>query len=275
MAANGECVVENVLLRPFSALSMEEKLLLTKMNVPQPSMKNLKSCYMKSGKTFTRNFNISSYSGAKWLCGSEKLNKLFCWPCLLFHSHQDRGVWSKTGFVDLNHLSAALKVHAASKDHIDNSVALKTFGKVRIDESLDHAREVAKTSHNLLVSKNRKGLRTLIDIVCYLGSHGLSFRGHDETQGSTNRGNYKDLCSFLSMRDVAFAEFLSATNVFTGTSSTIQNDLIECVGTILMKQIAKEVDESSYVAIMMDETTDAARLAQLSCALRYVKKDGN
>lgn len=208
------------------------------------------------------------------LCGSEKINKLFCWPCLLFHSSQDRGVWSKTGFTDLNHLSAALKVHSSSKEHIDNAMAHKTFGRVRIDEALDHAREVAKTNHNLMVTKNREGLRTLIEVVCYLGSHGLGLRGHDERKDSNNRGNYKDLCSFVALRDNSFNEFLTKSNVFTGTSSSIQNEIIECVGKYMLQEIAKEVEEAPYAAVLMDETTDTGRLAQLSCALRYVKKNG-
>lgn len=269
-----ECAVENILSRPFSALTLEEKLAVVKMGTPQPDMKNLKSNYTKSGKVMTRNFNRSAYSSFKWLCGSEKINKLFCWPCLLFHSSQDRGVWSKTGFTYLNHLSAALKVHSSSKEHIDNAMAHKTFGRVRIDEALDHAREVAKTNHNLMVTKNREGLRTLIEVVCYLGSHGLGLRGHDERKDSNNRGNYKDLCSFVALRDNSFNEFLTKSNVFTGTSSSIQNEIIECVGKYMLKEIAKEVEEAPYAAVLMDETTDTGRLAQLSCALRYVKKNG-
>lgn len=270
-----ECAVENILCRPFAALTMEEKLAVVKMDTPQPDMKNLKSNYTKSGNNMTRNFNRSSYSSHKWLCGSEKNNKLFCWPCLLFHSNQDRGVWSKTGFTDLNHLSAALKIHSSSKEHIDNAMALKTFGRIRIDEALDHAREVAKTNHNLLVTKNRNGLKTLVEVVCcYLGSHGLSFRGHDEKKDSSNRGNYKDLCSFVALRDNSFAEFLTKSNVFTGTSSSMQNEIIECVGKFMMQEITKEVERAPYVAVLMDETTDSGRLAQLSCALRYVKRNG-
>lgn len=236
-------------------------------------MSNLKSNYSKGMRTITRNFCVDSYQANKWLCGSEKLNKLFCWPCLLFHGSKDRGVWTKAGFVDLNHLSTALKAHASSRDHIDNSMALKTFGRIRIDEALDHGREIARRNHNLLVDKNRKHMRTLIDVVCFLGTHGLSFRGHDEREGSINRGNYKDLCSFMASNDPAFEEFLNG-HVFTGTSGSIQNELIECVGEMIIREIQQEVAEADFVAILLDETTDSARLAQLSCALRYVKRNG-
>lgn len=116
-------------------------------------------------------------------------------------------------------------------------------------------------------------MRTLIDVVCFLGSHGLSFRGHDEREGSINRGNYKDLCSFVASKDPIFEEFLNGS-VFTGTSASIQNALIGCIGEMMMREIRKEVNDADFVAVLLDETTDSARQSQLSCALRYVKKNG-
>lgn len=145
-----DCVVESLLEKPFSRRSIEEKRRLVAQSAPRPHMKQLKSYYSKGGSKVTRTFCTKNYD-SKWLCGSEKLNKLFCWPCLLFHgSSNDKGVWSKFGFNDLNHLSSAMKVHASSKDHIDNSMALKTFGRLRIDEAIDHGREIARKNHNLL-----------------------------------------------------------------------------------------------------------------------------
>lgn len=267
------CIIEDLLEKPFSCRPMEQKRSLAARAVPRPKMENLKSYYSKGTKKITRNFCVDSYESHKWLCGSEKLNKLFCWPCLLFRGPKDKGVWSKAGFVDLNHLSAAVKAHASSRDHIDNSMALKTFGRLRIDEALDHGREVARRNHNLLVDKNRKNMRTLVDVVCFLGSHGLSFRGHDEREGSFNRGNYKDFCSFIASADPCFEEFL-ASNVFSGTSGTIQNELIDCVGEMVLREIRQEVQTADFVSVLLDETTDSARISQLSCALRYVKKNG-
>lgn len=83
-----------------------------------------------------------------------------------FKNQGEKCVWTSDGFSDLNHLSSAMKIHAASKEHINNAMAQRTFGKSRIDECLDHAREVARTQHNLRVKKNREGMKTLIELVC-------------------------------------------------------------------------------------------------------------
>lgn len=269
---NENCIIEEILKRPFAARTMEEKTALTKHPVPRPPMEQLKSTYKLKGKIMSRNFNVSSYD-QKWLCGSTKLNKLFCWPCLLFRSANEKNVWCKEGYTDLNHLSASTKTHSSSKDHINNSFALAMFGQLRIDESLDYSRQIARNKHNEEVTKNRNGMRTLIEVTCYLGGHGLAFRGHNEKSDSTNRGNYKDFCSLIGSKDPAFQEFID-NKVFSGTSGGIQNELIECVGDSMLQTIKKEVKEAEFVAILMDESTDAARLSQLSCTLRYVKADG-
>lgn len=245
---------------------------LVKGAVPRPRMEQLKSTYKLKGKTMTRSFNMASYDN-KWLCGSEKLNKLFCWPCLLLGNTNEKGVWSKHGYDDLNHLSVSMKTHSSSKYHINNAFALSTYGQQRIDEALDRSREVARNRHNDEVRKNRNGMRTLVEITCLLGSHGLAFRGHDETADSANRGNYKDFCSMIAAKDPTFRDFLDS-KVFSGTSGGIQNEIIECVQEQIMQKIKQEVSEAEFVSLMVDESTDAARMSQLSCALRYVKSDG-
>lgn len=266
-------VIQGLFERPFSQRSIDEKLTLTKMSIPRPKMDCLKQIITRKDKTVTRTFNESAYD-TKWLCGSENLGKLYCWPCLLFQGIAEKNIWCRMGYNDLNHLSSAIKSHAASRDHIDNSIAYRTFGKTRIDEALDHGREVRRKAHNVAVKKNREGMKTLIDIVCYLGSHGLSFRGHDESKSSSNRGNYKDLCVFLGSRDSAFEEFISSSSVFSGTSAGIQNELIEIIGKLIVKQITTEVSEAKYIAVMVDETTDISRKSQLATALRYCLEDG-
>lgn len=273
MAANSNrCLIDEIIQHPFSRRTPEEQMLLVNSAVPRPAMEQLKSNYKLKGKVMMRSFNTSSYEN-KWLCGSSKLNKLFCWPCLLLHNMNERGVWSKTGYDDLNHLSTSLKTHASSKDHINNAFALSTYGRIRIDEALDHGREVARNRHNDEVTRNRNGMRTLVETTCLLGSHGLAFRGHDETVDSANRGNYKDVCSLVASKDPTFRDFLD-NKVFSGTSGGIQNEIIECVQEQMMLRIKQEVSDAEFVSVMVDESTDSARLSQLSCALRYVKPDG-
>ena len=49
--------------------------------------------------------------------------------------------------------------------------------------------------HNEKVSKNRKILGRLIDVVWFLAFQELPLRGHYEDENSANRGNYLELLS--------------------------------------------------------------------------------
>jgi len=55
-----------------------------------------------------------------------------------------------------------------------------------------------------------------------------------------------------------------------GTSGKIQNDLINAVAEVLNDSIKKEITNTKFVAVMVNETTDCSNSAQLSFLLRYV-----
>ena len=46
--------------------------------------------------------------------------------------------------------------------------------------------------------KNREHLKNVVSCVIYLAKQGLAFRGHDETTGSLNQGNFIKLIKFKS-----------------------------------------------------------------------------
>ena len=48
------------------------------------------------------------------------------------------------------------------------------------------------------------------------------------------------------------------SGVFTGVSSEIQNDLIECIDSVIQDQIDKEIENCRFLTIQVDETTDAS-----------------
>lgn len=102
----------------------------------------------------------------------------------------------------------------------------------------------------------------------------MFFRGHDEGKESLNRGNYLELLSLLSEYDADLRHHLATATVFTGTSGKIQNDLINAVAEVLNDAIKKEINNTKFVAVMVDETTDFSNTAQLSFVLRYVTDTG-
>ena len=87
-------------------------------------------------------------------------------------------------------ISRSFGRHKSSETHIHSDIALKTFGKSRIDVAVSEQRKQEISLHNARVSENRYILKCLIDTVILLAKQELAFRGHDESEGSLNRGNY-------------------------------------------------------------------------------------
>ena len=58
------------------------------------------------------------------------------------------------------------------------------------------------------------------------------------------------------------------SGVFTGVYSDIQNDLIECIDSVIQDQIDKEIENCRFLSIQVDETTDVSTKEQLSVIIR-------
>lgn len=62
---------------------------------------------------------------------------------------------------------------------------------------------------------------------------------------------------------------LDKSTVFRDISVIIQNDLIFSIAEILKDAIFHEIQETKFVAIMLDETFDISNKFQLSTLFRY------
>ncbi|XP_077284760.1 zinc finger MYM-type protein 1-like [Arctopsyche grandis] len=98
-------------------------------------------------------------------------------------------------------------------------------------------------------------------------------RGHFEHQESENRGNYIELLYLLSESDIKLKTHLDNSTVFTGLSNHIQNDLVSAISKVLLDEIKTEIRASKFVSIIVDESTDISRKAQLSTIFRYVDEN--
>lgn len=269
------CIIEELLKTSFSNKSFQDKLAIIKNGRPLPKLPNLSTLYTDKNRSFTRHFTEANYEKTVWLTGCSNMNKLFCWPCLLFST--EKSVWSSGGFCDLNNLCKAVGKHEKSKAHITCFFKLQTFGdsSSRIDLQLDHQRALEITRHNEQVKKNRYILSCLINAVCFLAKQELAFRGHTETELSFNKGNYVELLNYTSEYDAQLNEHLKNSTVFRGTSPQIQNDLINAISSVLNEFIRDEINKAEFVSILLDETSDVSNKSQLSKCFRYVDHEGN
>ncbi|XP_077296133.1 uncharacterized protein LOC143918231 [Arctopsyche grandis] len=264
---NCNCLIENVLKRRFASLPFNEKEIIVKSPKPTPIL-NIQS----KTKTFKRYFNTETYEKISWICGCAHLTKLFCWPCILFS--QEVNVWSKFGFSDLNNLSKSRKRHECSQAHICSAAQFKKFGKgPRIENFLSAQFKANIEMHNKEVTANRYILSKLISAIYFLAKQEQPLRGHFEHQESENRGNYIELLYLLSESDIKLKTHLDNSTVFTGLSNHIQNDLVSAISKVLLDEIKTEIRASKFVSIIVDESTDISRKAQLSTIFRYVDEN--
>jgi hypothetical protein len=236
-----------------------------------PPLPNLTATYKDKNREYTRHFCESSYKKTQWLTGSAQLNKLFCWPCLRFSAEET--VWTNRGYGDLNNICKVIGKHEKTKNHISCFFKLQTFGDARVDLQLHQQYAVEVSNHNEMVKRNREILARLINAVCFHANQELSFRGHDKSTKSLNKGNYVELLLYTAEYDPLLHSHLKTSTVFTGTSPLIQNDLIAAVGNVLTDALKQEIQKACFVPILLDETSDI-NISQLSTCIRYVCDNG-
>lgn len=264
-----EDIINFLLKNPFSRLNYDEKLhIVPNITRPIPDLSKLLVKANTIGKSSSRGFNNDWYSKFDWLAGSAELKRLFCWPCVLFATQSNSSVWSKTGFDDLKNLSRGLSFHDKSLAHIDSKCKFFIMKKQNIATVIDTARKIELENFNAKVKENREIIRSLIFVTMHLCMQEQPFRGHDESADSLNRGNFREELSLVSRKDFHLKKFLEKDNdtrsVFSGTSKTIQNELIDSVAFTLNTKIANEIKNSTFFSWQVDESTDINCHSQLS-----------
>ncbi|XP_067286712.1 zinc finger MYM-type protein 1-like [Pseudorasbora parva] len=117
-------------------------------------------------------------------------------------------------------------------------------------------------------------MQRVVAVTCMLGKQGLSFRGHDETAESHNKGNFMECMGLLQQFDPFLQHYIPPSNS-TCLSPASQNEMIECCSKEVTANIIKEMQnvknkkESKMFAIMADEARDGYT-EQLAICVRYV-----
>ncbi|XP_021446987.2 zinc finger MYM-type protein 1 [Oncorhynchus mykiss] len=263
--ANSDNIVDFLLKTPFHSLESTEKVRIKTEGRPLPEIK-----YIRKDDKVRRAFNTNWYKKYQWLTGSLSSSRLYCWPCLLFGTFEP---WAKGGFSDLKNIDRSAKRHDESREHLNSYAKLKLLGQPShcANHSLNEGLRIQAAQHNEKVRRNRDVLKRLIDSIAFLGMQELAFRGHDETESSANKGNFRELAEVIARYDALLAQHMESSTVFTGMSRTIQNDLITAIASSIRSEIKSEVDAAPFFSWQMDETTDHS---QLSVIVRYVDDRG-
>ncbi|XP_016719843.1 uncharacterized protein [Gossypium hirsutum] len=118
-----------------------------------------------------------------------------------------------------------------------------------IEVSLDR-----QTTQQIAVNCLR--LKTSIDVVRWLSFQGCAFRGHDESFGLKNHGNFLEFLSLLALYDEKVEDVLkSAPQNTSYTSSTIQKEILQIYANRVRNVIREEIGDRKF-SIIVSEARD-------------------
>lgn len=130
---------------------------------------------------------------------------MFCFVCRLFGPLQEKASpFALNGFNDFKNSSRSYSSHEESTAHIQNSVAynLRVKNESSISASIINATENEWTYW-------KDVLLRVVEVIKFLGSRGLAFRGHDEKLGSNHNGNYLGVIELLAKFDPFLKEHIT------------------------------------------------------------------
>ncbi|XP_075086345.1 uncharacterized protein LOC142169049 [Nicotiana tabacum] len=102
----------------------------------------------------------------------------------------------------------------------------------------------------------------------------MSFRGHDEGETSTKRGNFIELLQWYADRDdeVKKVVLQSAPQNNMMIAPNIQKEIVNACAKEIIKAIVEDLN-GDYFGILVDESKDVSHKEQMALVLRYVNKE--
>ena len=104
---------------------------------------------------------------------------------------------------------------------------------------------------------NREALHQIISCLKFLCRQGLPIRG----DGKEVDGNFQQLLRMKAEEDPKLARWLKRKeDVYT--SPDVQNEVIKVMGLQVLRDIVSDLQDSPFLTIMVDETTDSSNREQ-------------
>lgn len=257
------CQVCSILAIGFTNYNEKEKADIIEVGRPQPNLESL----IVASPRHTRCFNPNLYKSYDWLTGCESRSKLFCWPCLLFSDKNSQ--WNSRGLSDLNNLHCALNRHAVSQIHLEAFLKLKTFGKIGANVSQTSALGSLKISKEGQVFTNREIMKTLIQMICFLGNN-LSPDNIGEVNHSDpiGRDRFLDFFNLMSEFDNTLKRNVNNKKAFLGPN--VRNNLITSISDMVLQNIKEEIKSSHFLSIILSEVAELGDSVLVSIIVRFI-----
>ncbi|XP_049370622.1 uncharacterized protein LOC125835542 [Solanum verrucosum] len=231
----------------------------------------------KFGKEM-RQFFLNWLNGRKWLEYSITKDVAFCLCCYLFKNEcESRGyvvdvAFTKTVYRAWNKATERFRAHVGDINSIHNKCFNKMLDLMNQSQSI---RTSFDKKFKKEKSESRRRLSASVDVTRFLLKLGLSFRGHDESRSSSNRGIFLELLQWYGdiNEDVGSIILEKAPKNEMMCSPSIQKDIVDSCAKETIKSILEDLD-GDYFGILVDKSEDVSHKEHMTLVLRYVNKEG-
>ncbi|XP_024164619.1 zinc finger MYM-type protein 1-like [Rosa chinensis] len=210
-----------------------------------------------------------------WLEYSVAKNAAFCLCCYLFKSNvgEQGGGDCFTG-IGFQNWKKKERLH----DHVgkQNSVHNQALQKCEaLMNEKQHIRNIIDQNVHQSRIDYRVRLEASVDCIRFLLRQGLAFRGHDESENSSNQGNFLQLLQFLVDHndEVRAVALKNAPANLRLTSPRIQKDIVNAAAVETTNVIMRNMSDA-FFSILVDESRDVSVKEQMAVTFRYVDKNG-
>uniref|UniRef100_A0A2N9FVI6 TTF-type domain-containing protein n=1 Tax=Fagus sylvatica TaxID=28930 RepID=A0A2N9FVI6_FAGSY len=223
-----------------------------------------------------RRFNKGWFTRFDWLEYSIAKDAAFCLYCYLFKRDVGEQAGGDTfvteGFSNWK-CPEKLRIHEGGINSSHNQAR-------RMFEDLLKPNQSIQSFHFKQTDQARIEYRTRlnasVDCIRFLLRQGLAFRGHDESEDSSNQGNFLELLKFLAdhNEDIKAVTLRNAPENNMMISPAIQKDIVSAAAVETSNAIIMELGDA-FFSVLIDESRDISTKEQMAVALRYVDKKGH
>ena len=215
-----------------------------------------------------RSFNYDWYKLYSWLEYSVQKDPAFCYPCRFVFSPRignNRPVkrFTEIGFQNWKNATGTtgvLSKHANYITHKQSEIAWQQFTAAEKHQSVAEQLGMARAEQ---IKKNPHYIMSIIEVLLLCSKQEITFRGHDESDTSLNKGNFKEILNLVASHDLVVEERLShGPQNAKYTSPTIQNNNLSIIATLVRRRVCASIQKSGFYSIMVDETKDLSKQEQ-------------